>query len=177
MASCVMRQAAEAVGAPGADVERASLCSEAGEGIPEAAAGAPGRAPSGKGCSVSNGKAAHPEPQTQGPSRRRTRSQAERAADLLPAGLQPQGKEGSPVGGSGGAAGMAAQRSVVASGAQAAAAEDGAAAAGAAGSQAGGADKVWWRVSDTQVRAVDWETVARGQAYILMYERSPSSSI
>ncbi|KAK9843494.1 hypothetical protein WJX81_005881 [Elliptochloris bilobata] len=31
--------------------------------------------------------------------------------------------------------------------------------------------KVWWRVSDTQVRAVDWGTVARGHAYLLIYAK------
>ena len=35
-----------------------------------------------------------------------------------------------------------------------------------------GADKVWWRMSDTHVRAVDWETVSRRQAYLLVCERS-----
>ena len=72
------------------------------------------------------------------------------------------------MGGSGGASDKTAPRSAMASGAQA---EDGAAAgaADAAGDRAGGADKVWWRVSDMHVRAVDWETVSRGQAYILVH--------
>ena len=165
-----MRQAAEAVEAPGADVGRGRLCSEAGEGGPAPAAGAPGHAPGGEGCSMPNGKAAHSDPRSQGPGRRTTRKQAKQAADPLPAGLQPRGK-GSPVGSSGGVSDKTAQRSAMASGAQA---EDGAAAgaADAAGGWAGGADKVWWRVSDTHVRAVDWETVSHGQAYILVYERS-----
>lgn len=44
---------------------------------------------------------------------------------------------------------------------------------GAEGEDLGGGDLqgdlVWWRVSDTHVKAVDWDTVARGEAYILMY--------
>jgi hypothetical protein len=34
------------------------------------------------------------------------------------------------------------------------------------------ADLLWWRVSDTQVRAVDWEAVSRVEAYILMYVKT-----
>ena len=74
-----------------------------------------------------------------------------------PSSLQPRAK-GSPVGGSGGASDKTAPRSAMASGAQA---EDGAAAGLAA-------DKVWWRVSDTHVPAVD---LSRGQAHILTCER------
>lgn len=144
-----MRPAAEAAEARSADAERESLCAEAGEGEPAAS---PGLALGGKGRSVPNGQAMHPKPQGPGV---RTRKQA---AEPRLAGLQSQGK-GSPVDGSGGAADSTALRSAAASGAN------------AAGSCGGGADRVWWRVSDTQVRAVDWETVARGQAYILMYVR------
>ena len=144
-----MRPAAEAVEAGSADAGRESLCAEAGEGAPAAS---PVLAVGGKGRSVPNGQAMHPEPQ--GPGMR----SREQAADPQPASLQPQGK-GSPAGGSGGATDGTAQRSAVASGAH------------AAGGCGGAADRVWWRVSDTQVRAVDWETVAQGQAYILMYVR------
>jgi len=34
------------------------------------------------------------------------------------------------------------------------------------------ADLLWWRVSDTQVRAVDWQAVSRVEAYILMYVKN-----
>ena len=144
-----MRPAAEAAEARSADAEQESLCAEAGEGQPAAS---PGLAVSGKGCSVPNGQAVHPKPLGPGAKARK------QAAEPRLAGLQLQGK-GSHAGCSGGATDSTAQRSAAASGAH------------AAGSCGGGADRVWWRVSDTQVRAVDWETVARGQAYILMYVR------
>ena len=146
----IVHQAAEAAEACGAGTGRETMCAEAGEGKPAAS---PGLAAGGKGRGMPNGQAMHPE--AQGPVARATRNPVKQAADAQPAGLQPQGK-GSPVCGSGGSTGETAQRSAVASGAHAA---------------GGGAGRVWWRVSDTQVRAVDWETVARGQAYILMYER------
>ena len=145
-----MRPEAEAAEARGGDAERESPCAEAGEGEPAAS---PGLAVGGKGRSVPNGQAVHHKPLC--PGARATRDPVKQATDPQPPRLQPQGM-GSPVGGSGGSTGEAAQISAMAPGVHAA---------------GGGAGRVWWRVSDTQVRAVDWETVARGQAYILMYER------